>query len=118
MARPAAVGVLDAAEVFGHRFVRAFALVVLFFENFRRGAGVTCKKEQQVIFKIVTRLLGKFQRPRFDPAARNALRSRFFEEAVQFQLPRDFQLADEVPRLVTFELLPLEEPVPRLGDPP
>ena len=57
-----------------------------------------------------------------DAGNRTAVKPRWFEEPVQFQLPRDFELADDMTRLVTFELVPPDEATPRLemprGDPP
>ena len=48
---------------------------------------------------------------------RDAVKPRWFEEPVQVQLPRDFELADETARLITFELVPPEEAAPRLDMP-
>lgn len=53
-----------------------------------------------------------------DATGRPVLRSRWFDESVQVHLPRGFQLRDGPPLSVTFELVPVEEPGPRLNDTP
>lgn len=49
-----------------------------------------------------------------DTPARNPLRPNWYEEPLQSHIPRGFQLLDELPRSITFELVPLEDAPSRL----
>jgi hypothetical protein len=49
-----------------------------------------------------------------DPSGRGVLRSRWYDEQVQVHVPRGFQLVNGPPMSVTFELVPIEEPPPRI----
>jgi hypothetical protein len=53
-----------------------------------------------------------------DATGRTALRSGWYDEPVHVYVPPGFTLLDGPPRSVTFELVPVEELAPRLGDSP
>ena len=58
--------VFDEVQIFNHPRVGLFRFLVLLFQNRRRRTRITGEKEEQIVFEIVARFIGKLQWPRFN----------------------------------------------------
>ena len=68
--------VFDEVQIFNHGLVVRFRFHVLLLQNRRRAARIAGEKQQQIVFQIVARLVGNFQRPRLDFSVRQKIEAR------------------------------------------